>query len=136
MKPALTAEVMKRLGIHPGAAMKDAELVDSEIVPSSLAVDYELLITECFRLLGLTSDLVRVSVRPVGVNPAGMDIYAAFIKVLRWEPAVIQVLTRMPQVEKKIERCIRQSSMLRYSAFTGLWFRSPPHLEAQAATVH
>jgi len=136
MRQALTTGMLKRLGIQPEPAMQDDDPIDSEIVPSSLSADYEDLITECFRLLGLTSDLVRVSVRPVGINPAGLDIYAAFIKVVRWEPAVIQVLTRMPIVEKKIEKCIRQSSMLRYSAFTGLWFRSPPNLDIEPTAVH
>lgn len=135
MRQVLTSSVMERLGIRPGASMKDVEEVDSEVMPSTISADYESLITECFQMLGLTTDAVRVSVRPVGMNPAGLEIYAAFIKVQRWEPQVIRVLTRMPNVEKKIEKCIKQSNMLRYSAFAGLWFRTPSKLDGLSA-VH
>jgi hypothetical protein len=86
-------------------------------------------------MLGLSCDLVRVSVRPVGMNPAGLEIYAAFIKVLRWEPRVVELLARMPHIEKKIEKCIKQNNMLRYSAFAGLWFRTPSKLDGMGA-VH
>jgi hypothetical protein len=136
MRQALTAGMMQRLGIRSGADMHDADPIDSEFMPAAISADYESLITQCFQCLGLTSELVRVSVRPVGQNPAGLEIFAAFIKVLRWEPGVVQVLTRMPHVEKKIEKCIRQSTMLRYSAFAGLWFHTPPHLEGAPAPMH
>lgn len=135
MRQGLTTGVMERLGMRATASMKDADEVDSEIMPSTISADYESLITGCFRMLGLTTDAVRVSVRPVGMNPAGLEVYAAFIKVQRWEPKVIQVLTRMPHVEKKIEKCIKHGNMLRYSAFAGLWFRTPSKLDGLGA-VH
>ncbi|MBL0919195.1 MAG: hypothetical protein IBJ14_10860 [Hydrogenophaga sp.] len=136
MRQALATGVMERLGIRQPPGMEADDRVDSDIAPGSIAADYESLITECFHLLGLTPDLVRVSVRPVGVNPAGLDIYAAFIKVQRWAPCVIDMLARMPYIEKKVGKGIRQSCMLRYSAFAGLWFRTPPHIENEPATVH
>ena len=135
MRQALSIGVMERLGIRANTTTKDVDQIDSEIMPSTISADYESLITECFQCLGLSPELVRVSVRPVGMNPAGLEVYAAFIKVQRWEPRVIQVLTKMPNVEKKIEKCIKQSNMLRYSAFAGLWFRTPSKLE-DMGTVH
>lgn len=129
MRQGLTTGVMERLGMRATGSMKNVDEVDSEIMPSTISADYETLITDCFQMLGLTTDAVRVSVRPVGMNPAGLEIYAAFIKVQRWEPKVIQVLTRMPNVEKKIEKCIKHGNMLRYSAFAGLWFRTPSKLD-------
>jgi hypothetical protein len=136
MRQALTQGMMERLGIRPDTEHKRADPVDSELMPGSIAAEYELLVTGCLDRLGLTPDVVRVSVRPVGVNPAGMDIYAAFIKVQRWDPVVVQLLARMPYVEQKVARCIRQSQMLRYSAFVGLWFRTPPHIETEPVTMH
>lgn len=135
MRQALTTGVMERLGIRAASPGNPIDEVHSDIMPSTISADYESLINGCFKMLGLTTDAVRVSVRPVGLNPAGMEIYAAFIKVLRWEPQVIQVLTRMPRIEKKIERCIRLNNMLRYSAFAGLWFRTPSSLDSLGA-VH
>jgi hypothetical protein len=135
MRHALTAGVMERLGIRPGSDLNDVDHIDSEVMPNTISADYELLITECFQMLGLTSDLVRVSVRPVGMNPAGLEVFAAFIKVQRWETRVIELLARMPRLEKKIEKCIKQSNMLRYSAFAGLWFRTPSKLDGVCA-VH
>lgn len=135
MRQALTSGVMERLGLKAAAHAKGIEQIDSEMVPTSIAADYERLIGECLQLLGLSTDLVRVSVRPVGMNPAGLEVYAAFIMVQRWEQKVIQLLARMPYVEKKIERCIKHGDMLRYSAFAGLWFRTPAKLEA-VGTMH
>ncbi|AOS80869.1 hypothetical protein Q5W_18810 [Hydrogenophaga sp. PBC] len=110
--------------------------IDSEIMPTTIAADYETLINECFHVLGLTPDIVRISVRPVGFSPAGVEIYAAFIKVLRWEPNVIQMLNRLPYFEKKIDKRIRLSNLLRYSGFAGLWFRTPATVEGFATAVH
>ena len=110
--------------------------IDSEIMPTTIAADYETLINECFQVLGLTPDIVRISVRPVGFSPAGVEIYAAFIKVLRWEPNVIQMLNRLPYFEKKIDKRIRLSNLLRYSGFAGLWFRTPATVEGFATAVH
>lgn len=110
--------------------------IDSEIMPTTIAADYETLINECFQVLGLTQDIVRISVRPVGFSPAGVEIYAAFIKVLRWEPNVIQMLNRLPYFEKKIDKRIRLSNLLRYSGFAGLWFRTPATVEGFATAVH
>ncbi len=130
---------MQRLGIRSTTRMSDEQMdsdIDSEIMPTTIAADYETLINECFHVLGLTPDIVRISVRPVGFSPAGVEIYAAFIKVLRWEPNVIQMLNRLPYFEKKIDKRIRLSNLLRYSGFAGLWFRTPATVEGFATAVH
>ncbi len=135
MRQASAASMMERLGIRGTSAMNDDDQIHSDIMPTTISADYETLITGCFALLGLTTDQVRVSVRPVGMNPAGLEVYAAFIKVQRWEPRVVALLSRMPHIEKKIEKCIRQGNMLRYSAFAGLWFRTPSKLD-EVGAVH
>lgn len=139
MRQALASGVMQRLGIRSTTRMSDEQMesdIDSEIMPTTIAADYETLINECFQVLGLTQDIVRISVRPVGFSPAGVEIYAAFIKVLRWEPNVIQMLNRLPYFEKKIDKRIRLSNLLRYSGFAGLWFRTPATVEGFATAVH
>lgn len=129
MRQTLTNGMLERLGIRSASTMNPQDDITSEIAPSSLADDYEALITDCLRLLGLSPESVRVSVRPVGVNPTGLDIYAAFIKVVRWDDKVVKALSRMPTIEKKIEGRIKVSVGLRYSAFAGLWFHTPSKLE-------
>jgi hypothetical protein len=136
MRPALAIEMMERLGMRATQHMKNDDQVDSELMPTSISSDYQTLISECFIVMGLSTDLVRVSVRPVGRSTSGLEIYAAFIKVQRWEPCVIQMLTRMPVIEKKIEKRLKQANMHRYSQFAGLWFRTPSKLEAAVGTVH
>ncbi|NIN26400.1 hypothetical protein [Hydrogenophaga sp.] len=139
MRQALASGVMQRLGIRSTTRMSDEQMdsdIDSELTPTTIAADYETLINECFQVLGLTPDIVRISVRPVGFSPAGVEIYAAFIKVLRWEPNVIQMLNRLPYFEKKIDKRIRLSNLLRYSGFAGLWFRTPATVEGFATAVH
>lgn len=139
-KQTLAREMIQRLGLGSSDALKIdhhvADNVDSEIMPSSISADYEALIVECFHNMGVQRDQIRISVRPVGVSPAGLDVYAAFVKVMRWDASVIDLLTRMPQVEKKVDRRIKLSSMLQYSNFVGLWFRSPANLHKLATTVH
>lgn len=139
MRQVLASGVMQRLGIRSTTRMSDEQMdsdIDSEIMPTTIAADYETLINECFHVLGLTPDIVRISVRPVGFSPTGVEIYAAFIKVLRWEPNVIQMLNRLPYFEKKIDKRIRLSNLLRYSGFAGLWFRTPATVEGFATAVH
>ena len=75
MRQALSIGVMERLGIRANTTTKDVDQIDSEIMPSTISADYESLITECFQCLGLSPELVRVSVRPVGMNPAGLEVY-------------------------------------------------------------
>lgn len=139
MRQILANGVMQRLGIRSATRMSDEQMdsdIDSAIMPTTIAADYESLINECFQVLGLTPELVRISVRPVGFSPAGMEIYAAFIKVLRWEPNVIQMLNRLPYFEKKIDKRVRLSNLTRYSGFAGLWFRTPATVEGFATAVH
>ncbi len=128
--------VIKKLGRKDDETMPTQDHIDSEMIPSSISEDYETLIMECFVIMGVANDQIRVSVRPVGVNPAGLDVYAGFVKVVRWDPLVIEMLSRMPMIEKRIDRRVRQSNLLRYSGFSGLWFRSPAGIDEFQNTVH
>lgn len=132
----LTQGVIKRLGLRQGEPMQKEEDIDSEMGPSSISEDYQELIEECFRMMGLSSEQVRIGVRSVGISPSGMEVYAAFVKVMRWDAPVVRMLSRMPLIEKRIDRRMRQSTLLRYSSFGGIWFRSPPDLDEFAATMH
>ena len=62
--------------------------VESEFLPCPLSDEYALTIHACLTQQGVEHDELRVSVRTVGASPSGMDVYAGFIKVLRWTPAV------------------------------------------------
>ncbi|MBW0170874.1 MAG: hypothetical protein KXJ61_11670 [Hydrogenophaga sp.] len=134
---AVTQEVIKRLGFKQPTPMRaDDQDIDSEMNPSSIPDDYKELIAQCFCLMGLPADQISIQVRPVGVRSSGLEVYAAFIKVTRWDEAVISVLSKMPLIEKKIDRLIKQSSMARYSSFAGLWFRSPPSQDRIVINMH
>lgn len=133
---ALTQGVIKHLGLKSEAKLPAADEVDSEITPNSITDDYQDMIKDCFQVLGLGPDQIRIMVRSVGLNPAGLEIYAAFVKVVRWDANVVDMLGKMPAIEKKIDRRVRQSSMVRYSAFAGLWFRSPADVNAPLVTMH
>lgn len=133
---ALTQGVIKHLGLKTDVKLPATDEIDSEIMPASISDDYQDMIRDCFQMLGLGPDQIRIMVRSVGLNPAGLEIYAAFVKVVRWDAGVVEMLAKMPVIEKKIDRCVRQSSMLRYSAFAGLWFRSPADVSSQLATMH
>ena len=102
--------------------------IESGLAPFPLANEYALTIHFCLSQHGLDNDQMRVSVRPVGSTPGGLDIYAGFVKVLRWTPPVRALVVQMPWVERRIERRLRQSGVLQYSQFGGLWFRSPGQL--------
>ncbi|MGC4366952.1 hypothetical protein [Hydrogenophaga sp. R2] len=102
--------------------------IESGLAPFPLADEYALTIHFCLSQHGLDNDQMRVSVRPVGSTPGGLDIYAGFVKVLRWTPPVRALVVQMPWVERRIERRLRQTGLLQYSQFGGLWFRSPGQL--------
>lgn len=105
--------------------------VESEFLPCPLADEYALTIHACLIQQGVEHEQLRVSVRAVGASPSGMDVYAGFIKVLRWTPPVRALLVQMPWVERRIERRLRQTGLLQYSHFGGLWFRSPAPLTCE-----
>jgi len=84
----------------------------------------------------LPEDGICISVRPVGQRSCGQDVYAAFVKVTRWDASVASIFNELPTIEKMIDRGIRRSDMPRYSSFAGVWFRSPPKREEIPAAVH
>ncbi len=133
---ALTLGVFKHLGLKSEVKMQSEETIDSEITPTSISDDYQELIKDCFQALGFDAGQIRIMVRSVGLNASGLEIYAAFVKVVQWDARVVDMLSNMPVIEKKIDRRVRQSSMLRYSAFAGLWFRSPAGVNGAIATMH
>ena len=110
----------------PAAAVPDD--IGSELQPGTLADEYALTIHFCLTQQGVQPDEMRVSVRPVGATLSGLEVYAGFIKVLRWTPCVRALVVQMPWVERRIERRLRQNGLLQYSQFGGLWFRSPGQL--------
>lgn len=131
----MTQGVIKRLGLKPSASTQHDD-VDSEMDPTSIPEDYKALITDCFQMMGLPADQITISVRPVGLRPCGLEVYAAFVKVMHWDASVASMLTKMPLIERRIDRLVRKSSMSRYSSFAGLWFRSPPALDEFAIKMH
>ncbi|KRC06143.1 hypothetical protein ASE11_24140 [Hydrogenophaga sp. Root209] len=133
---ALTQGVIKHLRLRNEVKLPAADDIDSEITPTSISDDYQDMIKDCFQMLGLGPDQIRIMVRSVGLSPAGLEIYAAFVKVVRWDASVVDMLGKMPVIEKKIDRRVRQSSMLRYSAFAGLWFRSPADVNTPLVAMH
>ncbi|MGE0349389.1 hypothetical protein [Hydrogenophaga sp.] len=131
---AVTRGVFRRLGLKSPPCSHDG--IDSELSPVSIPEDYKALITQCFRRLGLPEDGICISVRPVGQRSSGQDVYAAFVKVTRWDASVASMFNELPTIEKMIDRGIRRSDMSRYSSFAGVWFRSPPKSEERPAVVH
>ena len=136
MMSAVTRGVIKCLGFKHEELMQPQDGIDSELNPLSIPDDYKVLIAHCFRCVGLTEDDVSISVRPVGLRPSGLEVYAAFIKVMRWDTSTAAILREMPQIEKMIDRGIRRSDMPRYSCFAGVWFRPSPSQGEFPATMH
>ncbi|WP_439609860.1 hypothetical protein [Hydrogenophaga sp.] len=83
-----------------------------------------MLVTDCFRSLGLAHEQAQVRVRFVGFSPAGLQVYAAFVRIVRWDQVVVDLLAQMPAVEKALARLITEGALVRHTRFAGLWFRS------------
>lgn len=102
--------------------------------------DYEMLVTDCFRSLGLAHEQAQVRVRFVGFSPSGLHVYAAFVRIVRWDQVVVDLLAQMPAIEKALARLIMDGTLLRRTRFAGLWFRSqlnaPVPVAAGAAEAH
>jgi hypothetical protein len=82
--------------------------------------DYEMLVTDCFRSLGLAHEQAQVRVRFVGLSPAGLQVYAAFVRIVRWDQVVVDLLAQMPAVEKALARLIKEGALLRHTRFAGV----------------
>jgi hypothetical protein len=101
------------------------EDIESELAPGSLADEYALTIHFCLTQQGVDHGQVHISVRSIGTTVSGLEVYAGFIKVVRWSPTVRALLVQMPWVERRIEKRLRHDGLLQYSQFGGLWFRAP-----------
>ena len=136
MMSAMTRGVIRYLGRKQEEMMPPDDGIDSELDPVSIPDDYKSLISHCFRTLGLTEDQVSISVQPVGHRLSGLETYAAFVKVMRWDRSTTAIFSNMPQIEKMIDRGIRRSDMPRYSSFAGIRLRPSQGQDEFPATVH
>ncbi|MDO9436097.1 hypothetical protein [Hydrogenophaga sp.] len=138
MMSAMTRCVIKCLGFrHEEVSQpRDDDGIDSELHPLSIPDDYKTLISHCFRIVGLTDEHVSINVHPVGLGPSGLEVYAAFVQVMRRDMPMAAVLSELPQVEKMVDRGIRRSDMPRYSSFAGIRFRSSHDQDSFSTAMH
>lgn len=105
-----------------------ADDIGSEFEPDTLADEIALTIHFCLTQQGVDHQQMRVTVRPVSTTISGREVYAGFVRIVRWTPMVRALMVQIPWVERRIERRLRQNGILQYSQFGGLWFRAPAQL--------
>lgn len=141
---AITRDTVSRIVTREDRGEQFDNCHEDTILDPSAAVrvvhDYEMLVKDCFRSLGLEHEQARVRVRFVGFSPSGLHVYAAFVRILRWDQVVVDLLAQMPTVEKALAQLITEGALLRHTRFAGLWFRSqlntPLPAAAGAAEAH
>ena len=94
-----------------------------------LEVEYQQLIADQFRRLGINDVCTTIEVRRIGHGPHGFDLLVGMIRVHRWErTSVLRLLIGLPLIESRVRKLVRSTWLADYSHFGGLWVHASEHL--------
>jgi hypothetical protein len=61
----------------------------------------------------------------MGTSPEGLASYAAYVRLLRWDPVLAPVLLQnMPVIDGRLRRMVAASVILEHTHFSGVWFQA------------
>ena len=86
---------------------------------------YLRVINEAMRRMMVPDDSFEVGVRPVGAGPGGLDAFAGYIRIVRWDALATPVLLQnMPIIDQRVRKVVNASVLLEHTHFAGLWFQA------------
>ncbi|HVZ44554.1 MAG TPA: hypothetical protein VHA82_12150 [Ramlibacter sp.] len=99
--------------------------LSSELIGSDIENYYLKIIGDCLKRMLVTADSVEVDVRRSGTGPTGLASYAAYVRLLRWDPVLTPVLLQnLPVIDARIRRMVAASVILEQTHFSGVWFQA------------
>jgi hypothetical protein len=118
---------MKRIieRVFPRNAPEQPSHVSSQLTNSDIESYYQRLVGECLRRLLVPPDSVAIEVRRAGSGPTGLTSYAAYVRILRWDPVLTPVLLQnAPVVDERVRKAASISVILQQTHFGGIWFQA------------
>lgn len=107
-----------------GASAQTGE-VSSELTQPDIEHYYLRVISEAMRRMLVPLDSFEVGVRRAGAGPDGLNAFAGYIRILRWDPLVTPVLLQnMPIIDGRVRKIVNASVLLEHTHFAGLWFQA------------
>lgn len=117
-------------GTRPVPARPVHTTMSSELTTCDIENYYLRIIFDCLRRMLVPSDTIEVSVRRSGVGPDGMISFAAYVRILKWDPVVSPVLLQnIPVVDGRIRKVVAVSVLLEGTHFAGIWFQATSDTE-------
>jgi hypothetical protein len=104
--------------------------VSSELITSDIENYYLRIIVDSLRRLLVPVDSIEVGVKRTGHGRDGLNSFAGYVRVLKWNPVVTPVLLQnMPVIDARIRKVVNASVILENTHFAGLWFQATVHTE-------
>ena len=99
--------------------------VSSELSHIDIEHYYSCVVEDCLRRMLVSMDSIRVEVERCGVGREGLSAFAAYVRILKWDPVVTPVvLQNMSVIDACIRKVVNASFILEHTDFTGIWFQA------------
>jgi hypothetical protein len=77
------------------------------------------------RRMGIPESVASLEVTQVALTPRGRGVYAAHIRLLKWqEGPAVRLLLGLPLLERKVRKRMQSHWVLEMSHFAGLWLQA------------
>jgi hypothetical protein len=93
--------------------------------PGGLPAEYAKLVEAEMRRVGIPESVASLQVTQVALTPQGRGIYAAHIRLLKWqEGPAVRLLLGLPLLERSVRKKLQAHWVLEMSHFAGLWLQA------------
>ncbi len=97
----------------------------SELSNSDIEHYYLCVIEDCLRRMLVSMDSIEVDVERTGAGRGGLTAFAAFVRILKWDPVVTPVLLQnISVIDASIRKVVKASFILEHTDFSGIWFQA------------
>ncbi len=104
--------------------------LSSELTTSDIEDYYLRIVAECLRRMMVPANSLEVGIRRSGIGPNGLTTFAAYVRILKWDPVSTPVLLQnMSVIDARIRRTVEASVILEHTHFGGIWFQSTSSTE-------
>ena len=128
-------QLLKRIGWpFRGGGDQETDYEQLGHQPGGLPAEYSKIVEAEMRRMGIPESLASVQVTQVALTPQGRGVYAAHIRLVKWQagPAV-RLLLGLPLLERSIRKRMQSHWVLEMSHFAGLWLQAADEAQGTQA---
>ena len=101
----------------------------SELSTSDIESYYLHIVADCLRRMLVPADSIEVELRR-SASSTGLPSFAAYVRILKWDPVVTPVLLQnLPVIDSRVRKLVAASVILEDTEFAGLWFQASSSAE-------